>query len=168
MNEPVFWSVLLGIFVAGASVRLLVRRPLWLGRSTALHPWELGIAAASLVVLVFHCAAMFFAEAVSVVTFLNAPAASVRALGTLSQAAYWAPVALLVIAIRRLWLPALGILALTLLGVGITMFWPFELTTHLTWIGAAVISIMAIAFGLVARSYQPRADPRRTVTRADG
>ena len=157
MDEPVYWLVLLGIFVAGASVRLLVRRPLLLGLSTALHPWELVTAGASLVLLAFHCSAMFFAEWVNAVPSLSAPAASVRELGTASQTAYWVPVVMLVIATRRLWPPALGILTFTLLGVGATMFWPFELTTHYMWIGSAVITIVVIASALVARRDPPRA-----------
>ena len=151
MNEPIFWAVLAVIAIGSASTRLVARRPLWPGRSSAFRPWELTMAGVSILVLVFHCAAMFFADWLDVVPFSAAPAAVVRTLGPESQALLGTGLTL-VIASRRVWLPALSLLVVTLVGVGVTMFWPFELTTHLAWLAAAVITISA---GLVAP--RPRA-----------
>lgn len=150
MGEPIFWAVLASIVIAGGSARLVARRPLWPGRSSAIRPAELALAGVSVLVLVFHCAAMFFAPWIDVVPFLEAPAAAVRALGPVSQAAYWLPALGAVVALRRVWPPALGLLVVTLAGVGVTMFWWFELTTHLAWIAAAVLTLAAIFSALVA------------------
>jgi len=107
------------------------------------------VAAIAVAVLVFHCAAMFFADWVDAVPFAEAPADAVRALGPASQVAYWVPAVALVIALRRVWPPALGLLIVTLVGVGYTMFVPYALTTHLAWLGAAVGSWVLIATALV-------------------
>jgi hypothetical protein len=100
--------------------------------------------------LVFHCAAMFFADWVHAVPFADEPAQSVRALGVVSQVAYWVPAVGLAVALRRVWPPGLGLLTATLVGVGYTMFVPHSLTTHLTWIAAAAITLVMIATALVA------------------
>ncbi len=107
------------------------------------------MAAIAVAVLVFHCAAMFFADWVDAVPFAEAPADAVRALGPASQVAYWVPAVALVTALRRVWPPALGLLIVTLVGVGYTMFVPHALTTHLAWLGAAVGSLVLIATALV-------------------
>jgi len=99
--------------------------------------------------LVFHCAAMFFADWVNAVPFADEPARSVRALGLVSQVAYWVPAVGLVIALRRVWPPGLGLLTATLLGVRYTMFVPHALTTHLAWIAGAAITLVMIAAALV-------------------
>ena len=168
MDEPVYWTVLLVIAVAAAGARLALGRPLWPRRSSALRPWELVAAAVSLLALVFHCAAMFFAEWVDAVPSLEEPAASVRALGTVSQAAYWVPAVLLVVATRRVWPPVLALMGLALAGVGATMFWPFELSTHLGWIAAAVVAIAAVAAGFVARPAPSEPGARSSRGHRDG
>ncbi|HET7326848.1 MAG TPA: hypothetical protein VFJ14_06115 [Nocardioidaceae bacterium] len=161
MEQPFFWAALAATAVVGASARLAAGRPLWRGRSSVLRPWELVLAGVALLALVFHCAAMFFATWVGGVPFLTAPAASVRALGTASQLAYWLPAVVVVFAARRVWPPALSVLTGTLVGVGVTMFWSFDLTTHLGWIAAAVAVIVAISAGLVAPRPLPASSPTR-------
>jgi hypothetical protein len=149
MGQPVFWSALLAVSVAGVGVRVLARRPLLPRLAKELGRWELAVAGASLLALVFHCLAMFFAGWVDVVPFLRAPAAAIRAMGTVSQVAYWVPAALLLVAVRRVWPIAVAVLAVMLAGVGVTMYWPFALTTHLAWIAAAVVEVVVIASVLV-------------------
>ena len=94
--------------------------------------------------------AMFFAEWVDAVPFAEAPAAAVRDLGSLaSQMSYWVPAGALLIALRRVWPPALVLLVVTLVGVGYTMFVPHALTTHLTWLAAAVVTLVLVNTALV-------------------
>lgn len=150
MNHPLFWSALTAVTVAGLVVRLVVRRPLAPSRATGLTGWEAAVGAVVLAVLVFHCGAMFFAAWVDLVPFLRGAAAAVRNLDSMaSQVAYWLPATTLVVVLRRVWPPALVVLIGVLAGVGVTMFWPFALTTHLAWIAAAVVTITAIAVVLV-------------------
>lgn len=151
MNQPVFWSLLLAAAVAGMVLRLVARRPLWPRRSTAVPPLDLAVAALMAAALVFHCAAMFFADWVDAVPLAEAPADAVRELGVASQVAYWVPAAGLVVALRRVWLPALGLLVVTLLGVGYTMFVPHTLDIHLAWIAAATLSLVGVVAAFVAR-----------------
>lgn len=150
MDQPVFWGALTATALIGIAVRLAVRRPLWLRRSSGVPPRELAVAAMMVAVLVFHCSAMFFAELVDAVPFTGVPAGAVRDLGLFSQATYWVPVAVLVLALRTVWRPALVLLTATLVGVGYTMFVPHALTTHLTWLAAATITLVVIAAALVA------------------
>ena len=150
MDEPVLWGVLLATVFLGAGLRLAARRPLWRRHSRSFSPVELAAAGVAVALLVFHCAAMFFAGWVDAVPFAETPARSVRALGVVSQVAYWLPAAGLVIAMRRLWPPALGLLSVTLIGVGVTMFVPHDLTTHLAWLAAAVVTVVLVAIALVA------------------
>jgi hypothetical protein len=97
------------------------------------------VAFVSGLALVFHCAAMFFAPWVDAVSFLLVPADTVRGMGVGSQVAYWLPAAALVVAWRRVWGPALGALVVTLVGVGVTMYWPFPFNAHLAWLTAVII-----------------------------
>ena len=104
------------------------------------------VVAAAVAVLVFHCMAMFFADWVDAVPFAEAPAAAVRDLDSLaSEVSYWVPAAALVVALRRVWPPAL----LVLVGVGYTMFVPHALDTHLAWLAAAAVTVVLTGTALV-------------------
>lgn len=150
MDQPIYWSALTAMALIGMGVRLAVRRPLWLQPSSGIPLRELAVAAGMVAALVFHCAAMFFAEWVNALPLAEGPASAVRDLGLVSQVAYWVPAAVLVAALRRVWPPALVLLIVALLGVGYTMFVPHSLTTHLAWLAAATITLVAIASALVA------------------
>ena len=127
----------------------MARRPLWPRHSSPVSPVELTAAGVAVTVLVFHCAAMFFADWVDAVPFAQPPARAVRSLGVTSQVAYWLPAAGLVLALRRSWPPALALLGATLIGVGVTMFVPHALSTHLAWLSSAVVTVVLIATFLV-------------------
>ena len=150
MNQPVYWVLLLAVTVTVMGVRLAVRRPLWRQRSSGIPPRELAVGAVAAAALVFHCTVMFFAEWVDAVPYTEGPAGAVRDLGLISQVTYWVPAAVLVIVLRRVWTPALVLLAATLVGVGYTMFVPHDLTTHLAWLATATITLVVIAAALVA------------------
>ncbi len=150
MDQPIYWGVLAATAVIGAGARLAARRPLWPRRARAVPTGELVVAATAVALLVFHCAAMFFADWVDAVPFSEAPAAAVRDLDSLvSEVAYWVPAGALVIALRRVWPPALLLLGVTVVGVGYTMFVPHALTTHLAWLAAAGVSVVLVATALV-------------------
>jgi hypothetical protein len=140
--------------IAGALVllRLVRRRPLFDGRARRVPAGDLALAAVSLVLLVFHCLAMFAPGVVGAVGVLDAPAARVRDLGDLlGQLAFWVPALGLVVACRSLWWPApLGV-AVTLAAVGGTMYaGSFTLTEHVATIVVAGVTIALVAAGLVA------------------
>ncbi len=108
--------------------------------------------------------AMFFSDWVAAVPFAEAPADAVRDLDSVaSEVAYWVPAGALVIALRRVWPPALLLLVVTLVGVGYTMFVPHALTTHLTWLAAAVVSLILIATALVFLRRGGQSRSERTV-----
>lgn len=104
---------------------------------------------AALLALGFHCAAMFFPPVVDAIPGLQGPASAIRALGPVSQIAYWVPAAIVVIALRRVWLPVLAAESAALLVVGITMFGPFALAIHLAAIAAAIVVTLALGVALV-------------------
>lgn len=156
MNQPVYWSVFLGVAVVTAVARLVVGRPLLSRRAVPLTRTEFVVAVVSLVVLVFHCAAMFFApwtDALPGGEFLGEP---IRTLGTVSHWTYWLPAGALLLAVRRLWWPAPVVLAVALTGVGITMFWPYSLVTHLAWLAAAGLAWVWIAGALIGGGSEAR------------
>ena len=70
-------------------------------------------------------------------------------MGTASEVAYWAPAAVLVVTLVRVWWPALVVMAVCLVGVGVTMFGAFPLPIHLSWLAAAVLVVVAVFTGLV-------------------
>ena len=87
MDEPVLWGALLATAVVGAGLRLVARRPLWPRHSCSFSRVELAAAGVAVVVLQFHCAAMFFAGWVDAVPFAETPARSVRELAVVSALA---------------------------------------------------------------------------------
>ncbi|KGJ71897.1 hypothetical protein GY21_19070 [Cryobacterium roopkundense] len=139
MNQPLLWGGLLAFAVVAGVVRLVVGRPLLRGRSLRVGSVSAAVAFASGLALVFHCAAMFFGPWIDAVAFLRAPADMVRAMGVASEIAYWVPAAALLLAWWRVWWPALVALAVTLAGVGVTMYWPYPLVVHLAWLTAVII-----------------------------
>ncbi|WP_104135964.1 MULTISPECIES: hypothetical protein [unclassified Cryobacterium] len=139
MNQPILWGSLLAVVVASGVLRLVLGRPVLRGRSVRVGWAAAALAFVSGLLLVFHCAAMFFGPWVDAVPFLQVPADSVRAMGVGSEIAYWIPAAALIFAWRRVWWPALAALVITLAGVGVTMYWPYPLVVHLAWLTAVII-----------------------------
>ncbi|MBW0092872.1 hypothetical protein I4I73_22035 [Pseudonocardia sp. KRD-184] len=167
MDQPIFWGTLLTVTVLVAALRLRTARPLLDRRAIAVGRVELGVAGLSVLVLAFHCAAMFFGAWVDAIPGAGAPADAVRAMGIASHWAYWLPATILLLAWRRVWWPALALLFVALLGVGITMFWPYPLTTHLAWLAAAIVVSLFISTALLrsvppANSHPGAQHPART------
>jgi hypothetical protein len=105
---------------------------------------DVGLAVVSLLALGFHCAAMFFPAAADNLPQADGIAEAVRDLGRTSQIAYWVPAALLLLALRRAWPPALAAEACALLAIGVTMFWSFGLNAHLVAIAGSVTMTLAV------------------------
>ncbi len=150
MDQPIFWSALLGVALIAMALRWRVGRPLLARYATPIGRPSLVVAGLSVLALVFHCTAMFFGPWVDAIPGAQAPADAVRSLGTASQIAYWLPAAILVLAVRRIWWPGLLLVITTLAGVGVTMYWPVALTTHLGWLAALIVVGSAISATLLS------------------
>ena len=159
MDQPVYWALLSGVALLAAAARLALGRPLWRDRAVPVDRAALAVAVLGVLVLAFHCAAMFFAPWTDALPGGRALGAQIRELGTVSQLGYWAPAAALVLALRRVWWPAVVLLAGTLAGVGATMFWSSPLPTHLTWLAAAVLSVVFVGSALVRPHRTDRPSP---------
>lgn len=149
MSIRVYWALLLAVALIGIVARFVHGSPLFPRRALRLHYVERAVAIAALLALGFHCAAMFFSPVVDAIPGLQGPASAIRALGPVSQIAYWAPAVIIVIALRRVWLPAIAAESAALLVVGITMFGPFALAIHLAAIAAAIAVMVAVGVALV-------------------
>ena len=158
MDQPLLWSALLGVVLLGGLIRLLSRGAVLAPRAVPLRPWERALVIIGGVLLIFHCSAMFFGPWVDAVSGLEPAARAVRASGTASQIAYVLPAAAIIVGWRRIWWPALAAVAVTLVGVGVTMFIPFPLVVHLLWLTALILSALAVSMFLVG-------DPRKPAVR---
>ncbi len=149
MAPAAYWFSLAVLPAAGLIARLSFAQLPFAPLAYRLRPIELLLAVGALVALGFHCSAMFFPAEVEAIPGLEGPAEAVADLGTASQLAYWLPAVVLLVGLRRIWLPALATLTAVLVVVGVTMFWSFGLSAHLAAIAAAVAITIAIAAGLV-------------------
>jgi hypothetical protein len=142
-----YWYFLIALAAAALITRLAVDalpvraisyRP---GRGEAI--W----AAGSVLALAVHCTAMFFPSQTEAVPGLGGVVGPIGDLGLSSQLAYAIPATILVVALRRSWWPAIAFLAAALTAVGVTMYWSFGLTTHLTAIAFAVTGLLVLTTG---------------------
>lgn len=163
MDQPIFWSVLLAVAVLAMAVRLRTGAPLLPQHATPVDRAGMLVAGLSVLVLVFHCAAMFFGPWVDAIPGAQAPADAVRGMGTSSQLAYWVPATILVLALHRVWWPGLLLLFTTLAGVGVTMYWPYALTTHLAWLAAVIVVGALVSVALLSPPPPTRRDHQRPV-----
>jgi len=158
VDQPLLWGALLGVVLLGGLIRLLSRGAVLAPRAVPVQPWERTLVMIGGGMLIFHCTAMFFGPWVDAVPGFEPAARAVRASGTASQIAYWLPAAAIVVGWRRVWWPALGVVTVTLVGVGVTMFIPFPLVVHLGWLTALILSALAVSTFLVG-------DPRKPAVR---
>lgn len=87
---------------------------------------------------------MLLPAVVSSVPGSSGAARAVRDLGVVSQIAYWVPAGLLLITLRRAWQPLLLVEGGVLFGVGVTMFFGFDLPVHLVTIACSVAATVAL------------------------
>lgn len=151
MADYQYWGALVVLVAAGLGTRFVRGRPLLPARTFVPGRLDLAGASVALVALGFHCAAMFFPSLVEVVPGTDRAAGMVRELGATSQAAYWIPAGLLLLALRRAWPPLLIAEAVALLAVGATMFWDFGLPAHLAAIAGSVAVTVAVLTTMTAR-----------------
>lgn len=143
MPDGWYWAGLAAVTVLALVLRVVHRGPMS-RHVAALTRLDIGLAAACVLVLGFHCAAMFFPQATDSVPGADGAAEAVQGLGAASQVAYWVPAAVLLVAFRRVWTPLLAAEAGVLLAVGVTMFWSFGLSVHLVAIAASVTTTSAV------------------------
>lgn len=143
MPDGWYW-VALGIVAVAALVGRAVHGGPMSRHVVVLARADVGLAAVCVLALGFHCAAMFFPAATDRIPGAAGIAEAVRDLGAASQVAYWVPAALLILALRRAWIPVLAAEAGVLLAVGVTMFWSFGLTVHLVAIAGSVAMTSAV------------------------
>lgn len=99
--------------------------------------------------LVGHCAAMFYTDLTQAVPGTSGYVGAVNGMGLASKVLYAVPALLVLIALRRLPVPALAVLSLAFAVVGVTMYDGSALTTHLTAILFSVLSLAACLAGWV-------------------
>lgn len=156
MAPAPYWVFLVALIAAGIAARLASSRLPVSSLAHRLGPAEAALAVSALLLLGFHCGAMFFTAEVASVPGLSRPAGAVDDLGRASQLVYWLPALALLLSLRRAWRPALGALAAALAAVGVTMFWSFGLTAHLAALATAVAATVALAAGFVGAPLVPR------------
>lgn len=128
-------------------------------RAHTMPGLDLALLVLGAVGLVFHCTAMFFPDWTALVPGTDPAAAAVNDFGTASMLLFVTPSVLVLAALRRVWPPALVVLALTLAAVGITMYNGSPLGLHLSTIAAAVLVLSSVAAGLLRLRPQPLPSP---------
>ncbi len=117
--------------------------------AVTLRPAELAMIAVGLVLLAFHCAAMFFTDVAGSLSGTDAAIGAVNALGTASVVWYLVPALLTVTGLRGLPPLALAGVVLALLTIGVTMYNGGPLDTHLIAIFSGVVLLAAVLAWLV-------------------
>jgi len=149
MVPVVYWPTLAIVVAVVVALRALLRRPLVPRFARTLDAGSVIIAVVCLAALAYHCVAMFFPRSIEPLPLLSSHARSIRSLQLGSELAYWIPSAALILALRGVWLPALGVLSLALVAVGWTMFDGYGLHVHLGAIVAFVMVALIVTAGLV-------------------
>ncbi|MBN9618669.1 MAG: hypothetical protein J0H43_02915 [Actinobacteria bacterium] len=121
----------------------------------------LGIVDVVLVVLgmlglAAHCGSMFYRSSVQTLPGAARAVAEIDALGTASIIAFAVPAGLLLLGLRRIYLPALALVALALAAVGTTMYDNGPLTAHRTAIFVTVTLLTLCAATLIEGPHNRR------------
>ncbi len=119
------------------------------GHAVRLRFVDAAALAVGLLLLAFHCFAMFFTSLAERVPGTATAIQDIRALGTASVIWYVVPAIAVLLGLRRLhWVP-LGVAALALLSIGITMYNGGPLDQHLATIWVGVVLLAATLATLV-------------------
>ncbi|MCZ3386635.1 MAG: hypothetical protein LH630_06650 [Actinomycetia bacterium] len=105
--------------------------------------------------LLAHCMAMFFPELVDPFPWTTTATTQIRGLSTASVVWFVVPCCLVLFGLRRIHQAAFGAVAVSLVGVGISMYNGGSLAAHLGWIFVLVLVMVAVAAAFVL-------PPRRT------
>jgi len=149
------YLVALGLSVASLlGARLFLHGLPWRRHVVMLKFGETVVLGVGLLLLAFHCVAMFFTSTVERVPGTGAAISDIRALGTVSFIWYAVPALLVLLGLRRLHWAALVVVLVALLLVAVTMYNGGPLNQHLLTIFVAVVS-MAATLATVARPPLP-------------
>jgi hypothetical protein len=110
---------------------------------------DAALLAAGVLLLAFHCFAMFFTSLAERLPGTATAIQDIRALGTASVIWYAAPAIAVLLGLRRLHWCALGVAALALLAIGTTMYNGGSLYQHLVAIWVGVVLLAAVLATLV-------------------
>lgn len=150
MSTP--YVVTLLVLVAAIGVARAVLPVLPLRRvSVRLHPVDVVLSVLGVLGLAVHCGAMFYRSTVQSLPGAAKAVSEIDALGTASIVAFAVPAALLIAGLRRIYLPALALVVLTLAAVGTTMYDEGPLTAHLTAIFLTVTLLALCTATLIGR-----------------
>ncbi len=118
-------------------------------RAVRLRLLDAAWIAVGAVLLAFHCIAMFFRSLAERVPGASPAIQDIRGLGTASVVWYVVPAIAVLLGLRRLHWSALGVAALSLLWIGITMYNGGALDQHLVAIWVGVVLLAAVMAALV-------------------
>jgi hypothetical protein len=99
--------------------------------------------------LALHCGSMFFPSPLSTLPGTGRAMSDINGMGAASMVWYAIPAALVVVGLRRQHPAALGVVALALTAVGITMYDGGSVTTHLAAIFISVVVLAGVMSALV-------------------
>ena len=99
--------------------------------------------------LLAHCTAMFFPELVDPFPWTAQAMIQIRGLSTPSVVWFVVPCCLVLLGLRRIHPAALGAMAMSLVGVGISMYNGSGLTAHLAWIFILIVVMVAAAAAFI-------------------
>ncbi|MEP6665273.1 MAG: hypothetical protein ABJA81_02390 [Nocardioidaceae bacterium] len=99
--------------------------------------------------LLAHCTAMFFPELVDSFPWTTTATTQIRGLSTASVVYFVVPCCLVLLGLRRIHPAALGAVAISLAGVGTSMYNGGSLAAHLGWIFILVMVMVAVAAAFV-------------------
>jgi len=119
--------------------------------SVRLHAADVVLSVLGMLALAVHCGAMFYRSTVQSLPGAAKAVSEIDALGTVSIIAFAVPAVLLIVGLRRIYLPALALVAFALAAVGTTMYDEGPLTAHLTAIFVTVTLIALCAATLIDR-----------------
>lgn len=119
------------------------------GVALRLRLVDAALLAAGVLLLAFHCFAMFFTSLAERLPGTATAIQDIRALGTASVIWYAVPAIAVLLGLRQLhWCP-LGVAALALLSIGTTMYNGGSLYQHLVAIWVGVVLLAAVLATLV-------------------
>jgi hypothetical protein len=144
------------LLTLGAAVALLFGLRLLLpglplrGRAARLRLADAALVAGGSVLLAFHCIAMFFTSLAERVPGTDTAIQDIRALGTASVFWYVVPAVAVLLGLRRLHWTGLGVAALALSSIGITMYNGGSLDQHLVaiWVGVVLLAAVPVTLAL--------------------
>lgn len=143
------WPLLILAVVALALAARLLLASLPLRSAVRLDIGLAVLVGLGLAGLVGHCAAMFYTDLVLTISGTDSYVDAVNAAGVASRLLYAVPALIMLVGLRRLPVPALAVLVLAFVAVGVTMYDGSAITTHLATILVSVVALTGCLAGWV-------------------